>query len=156
MPVSLVGNSLETCLPVSILSIYIVLFILILFFGLFFSAYETGQLHEGDIILEVRSSTWLVHLGCVNKFFPTREHLEGTRVMLIGFFQAGEVMEVVLKVTAGQQTLSGLICNLTGHKLHSLVKLTGHNYSHSWTKSQILTFVSLEEAMPILSPLEAL
>ena len=36
MPVSLVGNSLETCLPVSILSIYIVLFILILFFGLFF------------------------------------------------------------------------------------------------------------------------
>lgn len=57
MPVSLVGNSLETCLPVSILSIYIVLFILILFFGLFFSAYETGQLHEGDIILEVRSST---------------------------------------------------------------------------------------------------
>ena len=56
MPVSLVGNSLETCLPVNILSIYIVLFILILFFGLFFSAYETGQLHEGDIILEVRSS----------------------------------------------------------------------------------------------------
>ena len=56
MPVSLAGNSLETCLPVSILSIYIVLFILILFFGLFFSAYETGQLREGDIILEVRSS----------------------------------------------------------------------------------------------------
>ena len=52
-------------------------------------------------------------------------------MMLIGFFQAGEVMEVVLKVTAGQQTLSGLICNLTGHKLHSLVKLTSHNYSHS-------------------------
>ena len=52
-------------------------------------------------------------------------------MMLIGFFQAGEVMEVVLKVTAGQQTLSGLNCNLTGQKLHSLVKLTGHNYSHS-------------------------
>ena len=40
-----------------------------------------------------------------------------------------------LKITAGQQTMSGQNGLLTGQTFHSLVMLTGHAHSHSWINS---------------------